>query len=642
MKKNFNFALVGAIALVGAANFTACSSSDEIVNNPDYNPETNTVKTTISINIDPNNSVANTRQGEGVVQANQTNIFRGMQDLKLFTSSSPIVSGTTFEACLELDAISDDQISNTQSSKIYANQEVKVGTTHFLFYGKAMGVTASATSAEKLANGYTTTTLAKTNTKPSEITFSASSIISKTASDWTGPTTSMATYLTSIAKASGTYDGTTHQWSSASNSQLRSLYDNFTSSTAIRGGSAHAVLKTIQELYNAVYPISDGDPVTSAISTAILTAIDNGDYVISSGEGTSKVFAWKNVDPTFPTNIGMLEGTAQYKWGGTTNGFVYLVEPILNASTANDLENYVYPNELYYLTNTPLKATSGAAVWPTTVGDWREELWSGWDTSVSASTKNIALENNIQYGTALLATQVRCATKSLEIGGQTKNVMYDNAKGNVPGATENNPIPYSDTAFPLSAVIVGGQPSEVGWDFLPTTSASFNKDVCDPNMSNTIYAKNTTSTVYSDPNYTMVFDNLKPGNGEQQNVNICLEFTNNTGSDFYGKDGLIMNGQKFYLVATLELPGTQADDDAKADLKFNEARTFFPDKTLRVFIQDFVTTAQISLTAGSASEPGGALGGATPTIPDLRTSEQSLGLSVDLKWKKGLTFNVDL
>ena len=63
MKKNFNFALVGAIALVGAAGFTACSSSDEIVNNPDYNPETNTVKTTISINIDPNNSVANTRQG---------------------------------------------------------------------------------------------------------------------------------------------------------------------------------------------------------------------------------------------------------------------------------------------------------------------------------------------------------------------------------------------------------------------------------------------------------------------------------------------------------------------------------------------------------------------------------------------------
>lgn len=642
MKKNFNFALVGAIALVGAANFTACSSSDEIVDNPDYNPETNTVKTTISINIDPNNNVANTRQSSDVVQANQTNSFRGMQDLKLFTSSSPIVSGTTFEACLELDAISDDQISNTQSSKIYANKEVKVGTTNFLFYGKAMtGVTASSSSADKLAYGYTTTTLDKTNTKPSEITFSASSIISKTASDWTRPTTSMATYLTSIANVYGTYGGTTHKWSSATNSQLRSLYDNFTHSTAIRGGSAHAVLKTIQELYNAVYPISDGDPVTSAISTALLAAISNETYVTGSGEGTSKVFTWKDIAPTFPENIGMLEGTAQYKWDGTE--FVYLVEPILNASTANDLENYVYPNELYYLTKTPLKATSGAAVWPTTVSDWKSEQWSGWDNNVSASTKNIALENNIQYGTALLATQVRCAAASVNTGEETKNVMYDNAMGNVPGATENNPIPYSDTAFPLSAVIVGGQPSEVGWDFLPTTSASFNKDVCDPNMSyNTIYAKNTSSTVFSEPNYTMVFDNLKPGDGEQQNVNICLEFTNNTGSDFYGKDGLIMNGQKFYLVALLKLSdGTQADDDAKADLKFNEARTFFPDKTLRVFIQDFVTTAQISLTSGSSTEPG-ALGGATPTIPDLRTSEQSLGLSVDLKWKKGLTFNVDL
>ena len=47
MKKYFSYALVGAIALTGAVGFSSCSSSsDEVVgNNPDYNPELNSVKT---------------------------------------------------------------------------------------------------------------------------------------------------------------------------------------------------------------------------------------------------------------------------------------------------------------------------------------------------------------------------------------------------------------------------------------------------------------------------------------------------------------------------------------------------------------------------------------------------------------------
>ena len=41
MKKLFNFALVGAIALTGATMFTGCSGSDDAVaenNNPNYDP----------------------------------------------------------------------------------------------------------------------------------------------------------------------------------------------------------------------------------------------------------------------------------------------------------------------------------------------------------------------------------------------------------------------------------------------------------------------------------------------------------------------------------------------------------------------------------------------------------------------------
>ena len=51
MKKMFKYASLGAIALVGAVSFSACSSSDEIVDNPDYNPVDNTVKTQIAFSL---------------------------------------------------------------------------------------------------------------------------------------------------------------------------------------------------------------------------------------------------------------------------------------------------------------------------------------------------------------------------------------------------------------------------------------------------------------------------------------------------------------------------------------------------------------------------------------------------------------
>jgi hypothetical protein len=54
----------------------------------------------------------------------------------------------------------------------------------------------------------------------------------------------------------------------------------------------------------------------------------------------------------------------------------------------------------------------------------------------------------------------------------------------------------------------------------------------------------------------------------------------------------------------------------------------------RVFIQDYLTTATFKIGKES-------LKNAYTTIPDLRASQISLGLSVDLNWRQGLNFNVD-
>lgn len=43
-----------------------------------------------------------------------------------------------------------------------------------------------------------------------------------------------------------------------------------------------------------------------------------------------------------------------------------------------------------------------------------------------------------------------------------------------------------------------------------------------------------------------------------EKVNFALEFTNNSGQAFYGKDGLVPVGGKFYLVGQLNADGSHA------------------------------------------------------------------------------------
>ena len=62
-------------------------------------------------------------------------------------------------------------------------------------------------------------------------------------------------------------------------------------------------------------------------------------------------------------------------------------------------------------------------------------------------------------------------------------------------------------------------------------------------------------------------------------------------------------------------------------------------KTTRIFVQDYMTTVNFKFTAEGHTS---SLQNAYVTIPDLRSSQLSFGLSVDLDWRPGLTFDADL
>ena len=99
---------------------------------------------------------------------------------------------------------------------------------------------------------------------------------------------------------------------------------------------------------------------------------------------------------------------------------------------------------------------------------------------------------------------------------------------------------------------------------------------------------------------------------------------------------MIRYGGKFYLVGKLTLGDKRiVDSDWPAYYAIPPYTAGATNKISRVFIQDFMTTVTFKIGATS-------LQNAFVTVPDLRSSQTSLGLSVDLKWQTGLSFETTL
>jgi hypothetical protein len=235
---------------------------------------------------------------------------------------------------------------------------------------------------------------------------------------------------------------------------------------------------------------------------------------------------------------------------------------------------------------------------------------------VASTTRSVAVKNNINYGVAMLSSMV---TYDAEIG--------DNFEDNHPAA-DNVKLEVNDIKkFTLTGVLIGGQYQNVGWNFIRTNEEATNKNFV---IYDNQIADGAIPTVA--PNYTLVFDNFE---SEPTNVLVALEFKNDSDKDIYGEGGMIPKGGTFYLAGTLNLAGntetiTWPDHYAIPPYDGSGNST----KTKRVFIQDYLTSATFKIGQNS-------LKNAYTTIPDLRASQISLGLSVDLQWRPGLNFNVD-
>lgn len=613
MKKNLFIIGMGAMALATPLFLSSCSSSDDIADAPSTN-NSEAVKTSFTLSVGipgggSSNAKPMTRMGEDITQAQGKPVFRGMDNMTLipFTTGAAITTSDNRAGNTNINlpnatvnTLLSTQITTTGNAHVYTDVSVPVGVASFLFYGKAVDATAGtdASSAEDMFKYGSLTATGLSDGAPSGISFSPKQIYSTGSAD--AKATSIANYLTTIAGSSYT-DGssTEHKWSAVSadaqgqGSALATLYKNFTSLTA---GSSASVQEAVKELYTSLNSLLSGNQtdVNKGIINAIITNIKTDATV-----GTDGTVALNADNTGFPANINLPDGAVTVKFENGAFTAQTSATYTTDGTQVAALSDYVYPANLWYRANTLIKTSDKVLTDKYVDGTAWDAILANYDGDgvVKNSTASIALNDQIQYAVGRLKMTVKAAASTLKDGND-----------------EDVAVPTE--GFPVSAVLIGDQ-RKVDFQFAPVSKGD---------KQYTIYDKELTginaTTASSTANNTLVLQTNK-----DEKVNVLLELTNNSGKRFKGKDGYVPEGGKFYLLATLDpKSGTDYADGTKD----------------KVFMQDYVTTANFTIKVNDGTSHDQGLGAAYNVIPDLRTPALSIGLSVDLTWQAGLTFNVDM
>ena len=696
MKKYFNFAFASAIALIGTCGFTACSSSEDaevaqVPDNPTYDPVAGTVKSQFVLNIASN---AKTRSIATTVQAGGEN-FRGIDNTFLFafkTSGKGFVDATSAGTAaanrydLGTVAAANSLDNNGSDSHRILELAMPTGTDAMLFYGKAI---KASTDKDEEVGKVTYSIPASTATG---FSFALNNRVGENATKYEHAAQILAAIMTKIVNVSGTYTVVKTKypsWSGSDGDVLTStwkglnpdakpagqgrtlspleeiLHKAFTTLThyganELRGGSANAIHTTVKDLYSVTIKVANAIPTSpyEELAKHLAQQINNqitnyftyseteavtgfkGADVIKSAMGSDWNDNWNDVLSTdiseFPATFNLPEGAAQLEYTASSNTFSHKHAGVslLDKSTSTNPDAYTFPAELMYYCNSGVRTSNkekASADYPNGVANWDDNTkwgtdWTG--TSVTSSTRATAMTKNANYGVAMLMTTV--GIKS----GVT--ALEDNRAALNQGETNKEFTP-ANINFAWTGVIIGGQPASVDWQFLPTTT-SFDKLVYDNQVAGDAAGTAVPKTAgsASAPNYTILFDNYTT-EASQNKVRVALQFVNN-GDDFWGRDNLVRKGQTFYLVAELD-PAGKAIPAENWDTYYQVPpldASGVSTKTTRVFVQDYMTTANFKIDNSSTTKT---LQNAYVTIPDLRSSQLSFGLSVDLDWRQGLTFD---
>ncbi len=661
MKKFYYIYAIAILALFGA-----CTEEGAVLDDVTGGLH-GTVKAEFTISF-PSKAAGETRMTAETVQATGTN-FRGIQDIMLFpflTKVANIDNTTTIPGTITLKggAVSQYGFSGTDDNLIvgssalyggnnahlYQDIEIEIGTRAFMFYGMAV-----PSGVSSFANGTLSDNLSSASTLGA-ITFSPVQI--RPAGTVGDNGTSIASYLTGIANVTG--------WSSSTNVILKTLYENF---ITMKAGSWTSVKASVQQLYTSLYGKTFADAGDNTVKTAILTAITTTCASDSQGGAPDGTLEFQTLG-NYPADINLPDGAAYVNWDGsafqainfpeydagtvlatgtslagyyertgTEGNYTYTAcNPTGTAdgtskyykknidNTGLDIPNlnkFVYPAPLYYRVLSDIRTSQKSmkdvyesiTTWDDvdhsdytgSVIDAYYNPANGVGDVVQASTRSIAIEKQVQYAVARLDATVQTN------GNAT--ILRDNAE---------NAIPISDGAstyyFPVTGILIGGQ-KDVDYKFEQKSTGDA-YTVYDNMIDPTIYLKSTAPTD-ADKTHTLVLESKEAtaNDDPESATKIAVEFQNNSGQIIVGRNNtLILPGTKFYLVGVF---------DPYDNTSYNYTGTSTPIK--KTFVQDYITTANLSIKS---------LKNAYNTLPDLRSPELELGLSIDIGWQNGITQTV--
>lgn len=599
MKKINKFFLMGTVALTGMAGVTSCSSDNEPSDNDQPGVAGQVVKTQFALNLPYANN--GTRMTETNTQGGGNN-FLGIERMRLFTYVSEPGAGVQVGSKVSLGG-SENAAASDNAKMVYRDISIPVGTRYFTLYGTAIPQSSNRFEVGSIQSS-SSFTGASTNTE--DFTFNLEPI--KGSGNLNNADKSAA-ILDALNKVLDTHftdeEGETIYWSdlraaaSSSDKYAYNLYQRFIKLTA---GSANSVKSTLQGLMNQT-------GVTEGTTSLLAMLTKNCKEAIESIS-----------DNDFPRNLNLPDGIAKLRFDDTTNQFAYDTNTSVGMGENKiDYTKITYPASLNYFVSTKSMVTDKALINLTDLpdySDWtnKDKVDDAWasknftEGAVQNSTRSIGLKDAIQYAVANMKLSIKCKERTLE----------DNAKAQSGGnEVENQQIEVPAAGYPVTAVLIGGQPSKVGWDYKPLADEKFEYTIYDKdiNDSDNLHAKVDTKSPY---NYTLVLDNENP-TGDKNVVYVTVELTN-TGKAFYGSDGLVPENATFYLLGKLDMEnlGQLGSNNNNVD---------------HIFVKDYTTTVDLTIAS---------LKNAYNCIPDLRSSLLSLGLAVDLTWQEGITFDVTI
>lgn len=582
MKKSKLFAYVCLVALV-SAGMSSCKNDE---NEPVQRQQ---VTTDIALSLPGQVGGFNgaRRMPSTTVQTAGATDFatNGMKNITLlpFAPGAAVTTASTRNG----DNISLGTIGATQTfsdvtgnrAKVFTGKQVPLGTSAFLFYGES-GATGSEFETGALTGSI--------DADPASITFTLKSIVTNS-TDVTNSDAykGLLDYLNAVANASNG----TKAWKAFTAGDNEGLYEMFQTYATAKVLSSFGIEKMMDDLYQSLASSSD------AMSSAIRDSITDPRFASVVSEHIQLNSSAPDLTG-FPASLNLPDGAVQVAYNSTSGKFETSVTSDFGGMSTTALTSYVYPSSLWYFANSRIMTANtskesyytGAKSW----ADLLDQAYGNTLGSVNTKTRSIAIKDTIEYAVARLDVQIK-----------TKENDY--LEDNDPVAASNhvaNPV----GGYQLTAVLVGGQ-KHVGFDFTPATYGGGDgtaRTIYDRVMSSSIY---TSTLAYSAPNSTLVLETPA-----SENEFIAIELINSSDKDFYGADGIVPIGGKFYLVGQLN-----------ASLATETGN--------QVFKQDYTTTARIAIKD---------LKSAYNTIPDLKAPQLEIGLSVDLSWQAGHTYDLEL